>query len=340
MHTNSIGCQNNIIMRVLQITTNYPTKANPIFGIFMKEQVESLEKYGVENTIFFSNGSETGVGMRYGGLRTHIKSIFKLQRHLLAHKYDVIHCHSAISGLLLLLSGGAFFHKCVISFQNDPEKEMDGLVFRFVYPFFNTVIVKKPNKYMDRKKIVYLPNGCNTDFFQPIDKNNCKKQLGLLPSKRYILFVDSNAGKKRIQKRRDRFEEVMRMLKQDYGHNNIEELVMIGVERDLVPIWVNSCDLHLLTSNHEGSPNSVKECLACNVPVVSTDVGNVMDLLSNIEGCYVSDIEEPKEIARLADLSLKGYPYSGIRDAFISKGLDIDSVARRIVAIYSSLTNK
>ena len=41
-------------MKVLQITTNYPTESNPIFGIFMKEQVDSLVQFGVENTVFLA----------------------------------------------------------------------------------------------------------------------------------------------------------------------------------------------------------------------------------------------------------------------------------------------
>ena len=94
-------------MKVLQITTNYPTESNPIFGIFMKEQVDSLVQFGVENTVFFSNGSETGATVKYSGMKVHLKSSYRLFKHLLTHKYDLIHCHSAISGLILILSGGA-----------------------------------------------------------------------------------------------------------------------------------------------------------------------------------------------------------------------------------------
>ena len=190
-------------MKVLQITTNYPTEKNPIFGIFMKEQVESLEKYGVENTIFFSNGSDTGVGKHHGGMREHIKSVFKLQWQLLTHHYDVIHCHSYISGLILALSGGWIFHKCIVSFQNDPDVSIERKYFKKLYPLFNKVIVKLPCSYIGWKKVVYLPNGCDSERFKPMDKSECKKKLGLEENTRYILFVDSNTGKKRMSKRKD-----------------------------------------------------------------------------------------------------------------------------------------
>lgn len=327
-------------MKVLQVTTNYPTKSNPIFGIFMKEQVESLEPLGVENTIFFSNGSESNVGKKGGGMWVHMKSVFKLSWHLLTNKYDLVHCHSALSGLILLLSGGAFFKKCIISFQNDPDKEGDKRFFKLLYPFFNKVIVKKPTSYSSWKKVVYLPNGCNSDFFKPMDRNECKQKLGLDINKRYILFVDSNRSRNRTQKRKDRFDETMNILRTQYGHNDIEELVMIGVARNDVPIWMNACDLHLLSSDQEGSPNSVKECLFCGVPVVATNVGNVEDLLKDIPASYVSDEYTGDSLAEYVNKTLKfNVLPTDIRNAIMRKGLDIDSVANQLYDNYKKILN-
>ena len=324
-------------MKVLQITTNYPTERNPIFGIFMKEQVESLEPLGVKNTIFFSNGSEKGVEKKYGGMKTHFLSVFKLQWHLITNHYDLIHCHSNISGLILALSGGWIFNKCILSFQNDPEKYQDAKLFKKLYPLFNKIIVKKPTRYLQRSKVVYLPNGCNTDFFRPMDKNECKKLLGLSLDKDYILFVDSNTAKKRTQKRKDRFDETLKILKEKYEHNNVKELVMIGVSRDMVPVYMNACRLHLMTSDQEGSPNSIKECIMCNVPIVSTDVGNVRDMAQDIEGCYISNSFEAEELAGIVHKVLcSDKPFKG-RESLISKGYGMETVAQRLKALYDEV---
>jgi len=327
-------------MKVLQVTTNYPSKSNPIFGIFMKEQVESLEKYGVENTIFFSNGADKGFKKTGGGAFEHLKSVFKLQWHLLTHKYDLIHCHSNISGTIVALSGAWIFNKCILSFQNDQEKYLDARFFKFLYPFFKKIIVKKPTKYLKRDKVVYLPNGCNTDFFRPLDKNACKQALGLRQDKRYILFVDSNTSRKRTQKRKDRFDEVLRILKEDYGYDNLQELILIGVKRDLVPTYMNACDLHLMTSDLEGSPNSIKECIMCNVPIVSTDVGNVRDMIEGIEGAYVSDTFEAMDIAVLVDKVLREESDFNGREALIEKGYGIDTTAQKLMEIYNGVIKK
>lgn len=327
-------------MKVLQVTTNYPTRSNPIFGIFMKEQVESMEKLGVENTIFFSNGSERNVGKKGGGMWVHIKSVFKLSWHLLTHKYDLVHCHSALSGLILLLSGGAFFKRCIVSFQNDPDKEGDKYYFKLLYPFFNKVIVKKTTSYSSWKKVIYLPNGCNSDFFKPMERDECKQKLGLELSKKYILFVDSNRSRNRTQKRKDRFDETLEILRTDYGYTDIEELVMIGVSRRDVPIWMNACNLHLLSSDQEGSPNSVKECLFCGVPVVSTNVGNVVDLLEGIPASYVCNEFTSSSLAEYVNQTLNtNFIPMEIRNAVMQKGLDIGSVAEKLFAIYESIKN-
>ena len=86
-------------MKILHVTPNYPTTEYPIFGIFVKEQVESLQKIGVDCDVFFSNGKEEG------GVKAHKASIKKVRKLLKENHYDVIHCHHSISGLILLLAG-------------------------------------------------------------------------------------------------------------------------------------------------------------------------------------------------------------------------------------------
>ena len=318
-------------MKVLQITSNYPTKTNPIFGIFMKEQVDSLERYGVESKIFFSNGSES----KYGKY-VHFCSVFKLQWHLLWHRYDIIHCHSNVSGLIAAMSGVWIFKKCILSFQNDPDKEHDAKVFRSLYPLFKKVIVKKPTKYLRWENVVYLPNGCNTEFFKPMNRSECKKQLGLKDDVEYLLFVDSNTSKKRTQKRKDRFDETLKILRTKYNHN-VEELVMIGVEREMVPVWMNASTLHLMTSDLEGSPNSIKECLMCNVPIVSTDVGNVREMVEDIEGTYVSDTFSAEELADCAHKILSSKTEFYGREALIAKGYGIYEVGEKLFNLYKDV---
>ena len=140
-------------MKVLQITTNYPCKENPIFGIFMKEQVESVEKYGVENTIIFSNGLRSNPKIKFSATFIHLRTAMKLFFHLLTHKYDVIHCHNVLSGLILQIAGGLNNQNTVMSLQIDPETpgSTDQKFTGKLYPKFAKIIVKKQLKNQKEK---------------------------------------------------------------------------------------------------------------------------------------------------------------------------------------------
>ncbi len=311
-------------MRILHITNNFPTLNFPIFGIFIKEQIESLNNLGAENEVFFINSREEGKG-------AYFRSLWKLRRLLKQNRYDIIHCHHSFSGIIFLLSGRWYKARRLLSYQSDPRNEGGLLLFKVLYLFFNRIILKNKPKNESRLKIVHLPNGVNTSFFVPMDKNQCKEKLGLDKSKRYILFMDSY--NRRPCKRIDRYSETLSILREKYRHDDLEPLVLTNTARNLIPAYINASDLHLLTSDFEGSPNSVKECMACNVPVVSTPVGNVSDLLKNVEGSFVSNSFSSEELAELSDRSLRhGLVVS--RDSLARKGLNIEIVAQKLLNLY------
>lgn len=314
-------------MKVLQITNNYPTSKFPIFGIFVKEQIDSLSDLGVENDVFFMNTREKGK-------KEYLLSIFKLQEQFRKNKYDLVHCHHSYSAIIFLFSGTIFRQKCILSYQSDPVKESGKFLFNILYKFFDQIILKNKSQELSRPKTIYLPNGVNTSFFKPREKISCKRQLGLYENKRYILFMDSY--NRRPFKRIDRYKETIRILRDKYSFHDIEPLVLTNTERSLIPVFLCASDLHLLTSDFEGSPNSVKECLASNVPVVSTPVGNVAELLSGIDGSYVSKSFEPEELAELSCKALMRNHFSS-RNSIIEKELDIKIVGSKLFKIYKGL---
>ena len=107
--------------------------------------------------------------------------------------------------------------------------------------------------------------------------------------------------------------------------------------REDVPVWMNACDLYLLSSDEEGSPNAVKECMACNVPVVATPVGNVPDLFENVVDCKMTKHLSAEELAECADKVLKNIKPISTRQSIIDKGLDMDSIARKLFSLYKEL---
>lgn len=316
-------------MKVLHVTTNYPTPEYPIFGIFVKEQVDSLREAGAECDVFYCDGQGKG-------FRKYITYVPKLWRRALFGGYDIIHCHHALSAIILCLTGAPLFKKVVLSYQNDPSNEWGDGFFRFFNLLFKAFIFKNPlGRYASCKKVHYIPNGCNENFFVPMDRDECRKRLGWDARKKYLIYMDSNKGI-RTQKRRDRFVDTVSILVDKYGYD-AEMVEMRNVARELVPIYLNASDLHLISSDFEGSPNSVKECMMCNVPVVSTDVGNVREMIGDIPGAYVVDGFSAESLASACDEALRGaQPFEG-RKALLDKGYGMSAVARRILDLYDKI---
>ena len=314
-------------MRILHVTNNFPTLNYPIFGIFIKEQVESLRSIGISNDVFFINSREDGK-------IAYLKALFKLRRYLKENKFDIIHCHHCFSAVIILLTGRCRETPRLLSYQSDPKNEGGTILFKILYRFFNRIILKNKPRAINLPKTVHLPNGVNTSFFFPMNKEECKNKLGLDPAKRYILFMDSY--NRRFCKRIDRYSETLSILREKYNHLDLEPLVLTNTGRSLIPSYINASDLHLLTSDFEGSPNSVKECIACNVPVVSTPVGNVKEMLSGIDGAYVAKTFAPEELAELADRALS-FPNFYSMNHIREKGLDIENVAGKLLQVYNTM---
>lgn len=316
-------------MKILHVTTNYPTPEYPIFGIFVKEQVESLQKIGIDCDVFYCDGKNRG-------FKQYITYVPSLWKKAMLGGYDIIHCHHALSAIILCLTGAPLFKKVVLSYQNDPSHEWGDKCFKFFNVFFKAFILKNTSdKYLVYPKMHYLPNGCNQDFFKPMDKLECRKELGWDMDKQYIIYMDSNKGV-RTQKRKDRFDETIKILNVKYGYN-AEAVVMRNVKRELIPTYMNAADLHMISSDFEGSPNSVKECMCCNTPVVSTNVGNVAEMIGDIEGAYVVNDFTAEALAEACDKVLKSSePFNG-RNEFLAKGYGMATVAEKLKNIYLSI---
>ena len=149
------------MFEILHVTNNYPTKDHPIFGIFNKEQIDSLSKFQIKNEIFFINGREKGK-------KEYIKSIFSLHKLLKEKSFDIVHCHHSFSLVILILSLKIIKNQTVTSFQNDPKYEVGKLMFKIIGYFSIGKIFKNRTRYTRDKFSFYLPNGVDVDFFSPM----------------------------------------------------------------------------------------------------------------------------------------------------------------------------
>jgi glycosyltransferase involved in cell wall biosynthesis len=128
----------------------------------------------------------------------------------------------------------------------------------------------------------------------------------------------------------------MKLLKEKY--NDIEELTLVNELRERINYYFNASQLHLLTSDYEGSPNSVKESLSCNTPVVSTNVGNVSDILTGVKHSELILSGDVQDLFNACCRLLDDLDKEVLtRDEIKKKALDIDSKAKELVGIYKKI---
>lgn len=310
-------------MRILHITNAYPYDEYTGYGIFIKEQIDSLTSLGIENKLVFINA-------RHIGSWEYIRKITEIREQ---QKFaDIIHCHHPFSLLSCILARCS--KPVVLSVLGDIQKQ--GLKNKFIYSLVKNkpeIIIHKKSSNQDSDKITIVPNGVDTDLFKPLDKVESKKKLNLDVNKKYALFV-SGGGINVPVKRHDKFIEVLKKLALD----NIayEPLYLVNVEREAVPLFFNAADILLLTSDSEGSPNAVKEAMACNLKIITANVGDVETNLSNVKGCYVSLSNSVEELCSMVKQA-EQYELSEGRIRLFELGLDMPSVAKKLFEIYKSI---
>jgi glycosyltransferase involved in cell wall biosynthesis len=180
-----------------------------------------------------------------------------------------------------------------------------------------------------------IPNGVDLEAFRPMETHKARAALGWPEGKRYVLFPScpDRPGK--------RFALARDVVNRASIHvNETLELVSLwGVALDEVPLYMNASDVMLLTSLWEGSPNVVKEAMACDLPVVSVRVGDVPELLSGLDNCAICP-HESESLAQSLAAVLRRHRRAEGRIALQRKELDLQSVARKILNVYEEVLTK
>ncbi len=304
-------------MRVLVVTNMYPTEADPAFGTFVRDEVEALRRLGLQVDVLFINGKRSRWNYLWGLLR--------LWCRLLRRRYSVVHAHYALTGVV---ARAQWWVPLVVTFHGaEVALGWPARVSRWLRNRVDAVIVtsRRVREDLGAPEAAVISPGVDFERFQPGDRTAARHALGLPPDGQLVLFV----GRAEWDKRLDAVEEAVRLLR---AERPTAELVLLsGQPHDVVPLYMNASDALLLISTYEGSPMVVKEALACNLPVVASDVGDVMEVISGVEGNALCD-GTPEDAARkLAWVLGRGRLAAG-REAVAH--LSVEGSARRIMEVY------
>lgn len=313
-------------MRVLFVCSGNSKKffINP----FIAAQADSLVESGVEIKYFLVKGK---------GLWGYLKHVFPLRKLLLNEDIDVIHAHYSLTGIVASLASLRIFGcrgkkvPIVVSLMGSDVMGAGWwlcIIRFFVRIAWDVTVVKSLDmkRSLGMESPVVIPNGVNLHVFKPMPASECRQRLGLGLECRIILF-GSDPGRK---------VKNYTLAKEAVAGVALEQcklLTLGSVPHDEIPLYLNACDVLLLTSRWEGSPNIVKEAMACGTPVVCTDVGDVRWLLEGLEGCYITD-QYPADISNKLIMAIDFQGKTRGRDRLKRLGIDSISIAERLIAIY------
>jgi glycosyltransferase involved in cell wall biosynthesis len=251
----------------------YPTLERPGFGAFVWQQAEQLRRFGHVVDVVNILGFRSKLNYFKGALE-----VFRKTRAVI---YDVVHAHYGQSAVPACFRSKA---PIVVTLHGSDVLErglFQSFCSRVISHWVDAVIVVSEDM---RRRIpgVVIPCGVDLNIFRPYGRGEARVRLRLQKDKCLILFP---------------FDPARSVKRYDLAKAAVERLVKDGVDAELVtaftvansemPWYYSAADAMLLCSDREGSPTSVKEALACNLPVVATNVGDVREIMRGVAGTQI-----------------------------------------------------
>jgi len=329
-------------MKVLFVTNAYPSPERPWLGTAVRLQEQGLVSLGINVTILYLNRTDKGK-LVYLSAFSSIKKKFK------EGSFDILHVQ--FGGIQALLGALAARKRCIITYHGtdlhggSPPSLKEKISYsigifcsKLAIRMAGASIAVSRNLVEDlprkmARRIEIIPTGVDYRLFRPMNKRFARKSLNLEQDLYFVLFCDNNNDP---VKRRDIADKAVEILREQGLNANL--LVMAHIPFEEIPIFINAADVLLVTSDKEGSPNIVKEALACNLPIVSVDVGDVAEMTAGVKNCRIV-AREPKIIANaLAEIVLTGERSDGREKR--QNIIDNEKVCERVLEVYKRVLNQ
>lgn len=303
-------------LKILFVTNMYPNDHHPASGAFVRQQAEHLRRAGHQVDVLHIESSRSRL--------KYLTSPIDVFARTCTRSYDIVHAHYGLSGFPALFR---YRTPLVITLHGS-----DALVGR-IQPFISKTVCSLADAVIVVSKTIsariagdVIPCGTDLEVFRPLDRAAARVRLGLPAHKKLILFPFDPLRKiKRYPLAQAAIEKL--------GDPETEILIVRGKRNEDMPWYYNASDAMILCSESEGSPTSVKEALACNLPVVSTDVGDVREIMHGIDGCEIC--EDDAESLSLALQRVLARPRGkSFEGRLAMQRYDQGQVVAAIVAVY------
>lgn len=313
----------------------------PQYSVFIKREIEALQNAGIEVFAEFLNSRSNPITLWRFSVR--------LSKIVRDKNIDLIHVQTGTAGLfslfsslkvpsLITIGGSELLGYPGTSLPMRIRGKIASNLSKAVCRRVDQVIVVSENlaKALPprlSKPPLVIPRAVNTNYFKLIDKREARIKLNWEQNKNYIAFSDPRPHMK--VKNRPLADQVIRLVAEK-RKEDIELAVIYQKTPDQVKLMLNAADVLLVTSLHEGSPNIVKEAMACNLPIVSVPCGDVETRLRGVENSEVVCYNHT-ELANALNKVLKKDCRSNGRQILSEQGLTSDSFANKMLSVYQEL---
>lgn len=327
-------------MNVLWVTNMWPDAERPWYGSFVHSQARSIERAGIELDVLYIPG--------YRSQREYARGARDLLRRTSRRSYDLVHAHYGHSGALARLQRQApvLLSYCGDDLLGTPREEGAGMTRQSVvlargFAQLSRVLTATITKSEEMEELLpaatrarnhVIPNGVDLDEFDPMPKRAARAELGWNGASRNLLFV----GNPELPRKNVGLAEAVC---EELGARGADVRLRIAwkVAPDAIRLWMAAADALVFPSLFEGSPNTVKEAMAMELPIVSAPVGDVPERFRGVTGTFVAE-RTPQAMADKLELALE-FERAPMARAAVEQ-LSIDRVARRLVDLYRSIARR
>jgi teichuronic acid biosynthesis glycosyltransferase TuaC len=303
--------------------------------VFAHAEIARIAKTGVVTDTFAFQTSPRRFFQQVRAIRARIRSF----------RPDLVHAHfGTITGVAAVVASDK---PVIVTFRGSdlnpspsdgPLRNVLQKALSNTAAFFASAVILvsaqlRSRLWLKTSKARVIPTGVDMQLFFPIGRREARERLGWNHTGPVILF---NAGVTPRVKRLDLAERSFDLLREELPQARLHILRGTTPHTDL-PLYMNASDCLLVTSDFEGSPDIVKEALACDLPIVSVDVGDVKERTNGVAGASIVG-RDPRLIAAAALEIL----HQGTRSSGRSKisELDANHIRDEVLAVYFDVLDR
>jgi glycosyltransferase involved in cell wall biosynthesis len=315
----------------LIITNLWPTSQKPAYGPFVKRSVDGLEALGIKGDVLFVHG--------YMGKSAYVCAAIIVTLLSAEKRYRLVHAHGGETALIARFYASApviasyLGSDLLAPTENGWPVRIRSTILRRHAALMTATTTK--SRHMEsvlpraaRRRNRIIPDGVELRKFTPIDRDVARMHLNWSRAASVVLFAGRADPIKRLWLAREAVELARRELP------DLELAVVSTAAPGEMPLYYSAADCLLHTSSSEGSPNVIKEALACNLPIVATPAGDIEELVKRAHPGAVVPAEARAlaiELVRCCRVPTRS------NGRTLTNGLDLESAAIATLDFYRSV---